>query len=80
MLLGLIALLSVRSLVADGERAVAGVVMAGGLALLGFGVFSAYRGLFKMFRFYVGRGQPADLAATVAAEQSVMPGARSGGT
>ena len=79
VLFGLFALLSVRTLVADGERAIAGVVMAGGLALLGFGVFAAYRGLFKMFRFYVGRGQPADLAATVAAEQSVMPGARSGG-
>lgn len=79
VLLGLFALQSVRTLVADGERPIAGVVMVGGLALLGFGVFAAYRGLFKMFRFYVGRGQPADLAATVAAEQSVMPGARSGG-
>ena len=79
IVLGLFALLAVRTLVADGERAIAGVVMAGGLSLLGFGVFAAYRGLFKMFRFYVGRGQPADLAAAVAAEQSVMPGARSGG-
>ena len=79
IVLGLFALLTVRTLVADGERAIAGVVMAGGLSLLGFGVFAAYRGLFKMFRFYVGRGQPADLAAAVAAEQSVMPGARSGG-
>ena len=68
-----------RTLVADGERAVAVVVMLGGLGLLGFGVFAAYRGLYKMFRFYVGRGQPADLAATVTAEQSVMPGARTGG-
>ena len=79
IVLGLFALLAVRTLVTDGERAIAGVVMAGGLSLLGFGVFAAYRGLFKMFRFYVGRGQPADLAAAVAAEQSVMPGARSGG-
>ncbi len=79
IVLGLITLLTVRSLVADGERVVAGIVTLGGLGLLGFGVFAAYRGLFKMFRFYVGRGQPADLAATVAAEQSVMPGARSGG-
>jgi hypothetical protein len=79
IVLGVIALLTVRPLVSDGERAIAGLVMVGGLALLGFGVFAAYRGLFKMFRFYVGRGQPADLAATVAAEQSVMPGASSGG-
>jgi hypothetical protein len=79
IVMGLFALLTVRTLVADGERAIAGVVMLGGLSLLGFGVFAAYRGLFKMFRFYVGRGQPADLAAAVATEQSVMPGARSGG-
>jgi hypothetical protein len=79
IVLGLVALLTVRSLVADGERVYAGVVTLGGLSLVGFGVFAAYRGLFKMFRFYVGRGQPADLASTVAAEQTVMPGARSGG-
>jgi hypothetical protein len=79
IVLGLVALLSVRTLVADGERAVGVAVMLGGLGLLGFGVFAAYRGLYKMFRFYVGRGQPADLAATVAAEQTVMPGARTGG-
>jgi hypothetical protein len=79
IVLGLIALLSVRTLVADGERAFGVAVMLGGLSLLGFGAFAAYRGLYKMFRFYVGRGQPADLAATVAAEQTVMPGARTGG-
>jgi hypothetical protein len=75
----LLALLSVRTLVTDGERTVAAVVMLGGLSLLGFGVFATYRGLYKMFRFYIGRGQPADLAATVAVEQTVMPGARTGG-
>jgi hypothetical protein len=80
IVLGVIALLSVRTLVSDGERTVAIAMMLGGLSLLGFGVFAAYRGLYKMFRFYVGRGQPADLAAAVAAEQSVMPGARTGGT
>ena len=79
IVLGLLALLDVRDLVTAGERPLAGIVMLGGLALLGFGVFAAYRGLYKMFRFYVGRGQPADLAATVAAEQTIMPGARSGG-
>ena len=79
IVLGVVALLTVRSLVGEGERAAAAAVMLGGLGLAGFGVFAAYRGLFKMFRFYVGRGQPADLAATVAPEQSVMPGAPSGG-
>ncbi len=77
--LGLISLFTVRGLVADGER-VAGIAVAfGGLALLGFGAYAAYRGLYKVFRFYVGRGQPADLAATVSSEQTVMPGARTGG-
>jgi len=77
--LGLISLFTVRGLVADGER-VAGIAVAfGGLALLGFGAYAAYRGLYKMFRFYVGRGQPADLAATVSSEQTVMPGTPTGG-
>jgi hypothetical protein len=39
----------------------------------------AYQGLFKLFRFYVGRGIPADLASQVSVEQSVMPGAPTGG-
>ena len=80
ILLGLIALLQVRTLVGEGQRAFGIAVMLGGIALLGFGVFAAYRGLYKVFRFYVGRGQPADLAATVAAEQTVMPGSRTGGS
>jgi hypothetical protein len=79
IVLGIVALLMVRGLVTDEQRFFAGVVMLGGLALLGFGVLAAYRGLYKAFRFYVGRGQPADLAATVAAEQSIMPGASTGG-
>jgi hypothetical protein len=77
--LGLVSLFTVRGLVTDGER-VAGIAVAlGGLALLGFGAFAAYRGLYKVFRFYVGRGQPADLAATVSSEQTVMPGTPTGG-
>jgi hypothetical protein len=78
--LGLISLFTVRGLVVDEQARVAGIAVAlGGLALLGFGAYAAYRGLYKVFRFYVGRGQPADLAATVSSEQTVMPGASTGG-
>jgi hypothetical protein len=79
VLLGLYALLRVRGLVGDGERLLAVVDMLGGLLLLGLGVFGVYVGLFKIFRFYVGRGQPADLATTVSSQGSVMPGAATGG-
>ncbi len=48
--------------------------------MVGFGVYAAYGGLYKVFRFYVGRGQPADLASTVSSQQSVMPGAPTGGS
>jgi hypothetical protein len=50
---GVAALLAVRPLVDGGQRAFAVIVTAGGVALLGFGVFAAYRGLYKVFRFYV---------------------------
>jgi hypothetical protein len=80
ILLGLDALFQVRTLVAGGDRPLAIVDMIGGLVLLGFGVYAAYIGLYKVFRFYVGRGQPADLASTVSSQQSVMPGAPTGGS
>jgi hypothetical protein len=80
ILLGLYALFQVRTLVAAGDRPLAVVDMVGGMVLLGFGVFAAYVGLYKVFRFYVGRGQPADLSSTVSSQQSVMPGTRTGGS
>ena len=79
MLLGLYALLQVRGLVASGERVLAIIDTLGGMLLLGLGVFGVYVGLFKVFRFYVGRGQPADLATSVSSQGSVMPGAATGG-
>lgn len=79
LILGLYTLLQVKDFVAAGQKVLAAGEMLGGMVLLGFGVFGLYVGLFKMFRFYVGRGQPADLAATVTSEQSVMPGAVTGG-
>jgi hypothetical protein len=80
VLLGLYALFQVRALVDAGERPLAAVDMLGGMVLVGFGVYAAYVGLYKVFRFYVGRGQPADLASTVSSQQSVMPGAPTGGS
>ena len=79
ILLGLYLLLQVRGLVAGGDRMLGVVDALGGMALVGFGIFSAYVGLFKVFRFYVGRGQPADLTSTVSSQQSVTPGAPTGG-
>jgi hypothetical protein len=79
ILLGLYALLQVRTLVSEGQRLLGIVDTLGGLLLLGLGVFGVYVGLYKIFRFYVGRGQPADLASTVSSQQSVMPGAATGG-
>jgi hypothetical protein len=80
ILLGLYALFQVRAIVAAGDRPLAIVDMVGGMVLVGFGVYAAYVGLYKVFRFYVGRGQPADLASTVSSQQSVMPGAPTGGS
>jgi hypothetical protein len=80
ILLGLYALFRVRALVAAGDRPLAIIDMIGGIVLVGFGVYAAYVGLYKVFRFYVGRGQPADLASTVSSQQSVMPGAPTGGS
>ncbi len=79
IVLGLYGLLHVRALVDAGDRSLGVADMLGGLVLLGFGVFATYVGLFKIFRFYVGRGQPADLASATSSEQSVMPGAATGG-
>jgi hypothetical protein len=79
-LLGLYALFQVRGLVSEGQRTLGVIETLGGMLLLALGVFGLYVGLYKIFRFYVGRGQPADLASTVSSQQSVMPGAPTGGS
>jgi hypothetical protein len=48
--------------------------LAAGVLLLAGGLYALGLGLFKMFRFYVGRGVPANLAATVAASATIAPG------
>ncbi len=80
LVLGIVALLGVRGLVDSGQRLLGAIDTIGGIALIGFGVFAAYRGLYKVFRFYVGRGQPADLASAASSQQSVMPGTPTGGS
>jgi hypothetical protein len=74
ILLGLIVLFEVRDLVNAGQRNLGVVDTIGGILLLGLGVFGVYVGLYRVFRFYVGRGQPANLTSTVASQGSVMPG------
>jgi hypothetical protein len=69
MALGIVALLSVQGIVASGERD-QGIAMAlVGLLLTGAGLVMAGRGLFKVFRFFVGRSVPADLAPNVEKSQ-----------
>jgi hypothetical protein len=48
--------------------------LVAGVLLLAGGLYALGLGLFKMFRFYVGRGVPANLAATVAASATIAPG------
>jgi hypothetical protein len=79
IVLALFLMLHVKDTVASGARNLGWIQMGGGIVLLGFGIAAAYQGLFKLFRFYVGRGIPADLASQVSVQQSVMPGAPSGG-
>jgi hypothetical protein len=80
LILGVYVLLEVREVVGNGQRLLGIVDTVGGMLLLALGVFGVYVGLFKIFRVYVGRGQPADLASGVSSEQSVMPGAPTGGS
>lgn len=60
--LGVLALLSVQGIVADGERERGFATAFVGLVLTGLGLRMLARGMFKMFRFFVGRSVPADLA------------------
>ena len=79
LLLGLLVLFQVRALVSDGQRVLGVIETIGGMLLLGLGVLGIYVGLYRVFRFYVGRGQPANLTSTVASQGSVMPGSPTGG-
>lgn len=63
-LLGIVLLFSVRDQLAVGGLKGGWVQLLGGLALLGYGLGAVSIGLLRLFRFYVGRNIPADLAPT----------------
>jgi hypothetical protein len=62
--LGIIVVLSMREQVIDGRFVTGWPKFVGAFLLLGFGLEKTASGLFRVFRFYVGRGIPADLSGT----------------
>ena len=69
-ILGVIALFAVKDLVANGAKIAGWMSLAIGILLLSNGVIATGRGLFKVMRFYVGRGVPASLAKNVGKSES----------
>ena len=63
--LGVVALLAVKDLVAGGAKEAGWLSLAIGVLLLGNGVVAIGRGLFKVMRFFVGRGVPASLSRNI---------------
>src|SRR5437899_3411767 len=63
-ILGLVLLLSLRQQVLEPGSAAGVVKLLGGIAILSGGLYAVGTGLFRVFRFYVGRGMPSDLADT----------------
>lgn len=62
LLLGVLALLSVQALVADGTRETAALTGIVGGVLVMWSLLRMGAGLFQAFRFFVGRSVPANLA------------------
>lgn len=69
-ILGIVALFAVKDLVADGAKIAGWLSLGIGVLLLTNGVIAVGRGLFKVMRFYVGRGVPASLAKNVGKSES----------
>ena len=63
-ILGIVLLLSLRQQVLEPGSAAGVVKLLGGIAILTGGLYAVGDGLFGVFRFYVGRGMPSDLADT----------------
>jgi hypothetical protein len=63
-ILGIVLLLSLRQQVLEPGSAAGRVKLLGAVAILGWGLSAVGWGLFRVFRFYVGRGIPLDLADT----------------
>ncbi|MGX5201236.1 hypothetical protein [Aliikangiella sp. IMCC44632] len=64
-ILGVVAILAVKDLVNEGDKAAGWLSLGMGVLLLGNGVVAAARGIFKMLRFFVGRSVPASLASNM---------------
>jgi len=63
-ILGIVILLSLRQQVLEPGSAAGVVKLLGAIAILIGGLSAVGLGLFRVFRFYVGRGMPSDLADT----------------
>src|SRR3989442_15895876 len=63
-ILGIVLLLSLRQQVLEPGSAAGAAKLLGGIALLGRGLYAGGAGLFRVFRFYVGRGMPSHRAHT----------------
>jgi len=68
--LGIVALLAVKDLVAEGSKVAGWLSLGIGILLLGNGVIATGRGLFKVMRFFVGRGVPASLSRNISKSES----------
>jgi len=68
--LGIVALFSVKELVTNGDKLAGWLSLGIGILLLSNGIIAIGKGLFKMMRFYVGRGVPASLARNVGKSES----------
>jgi len=68
--LGIVALFSVKELVTSGDKLAGWLSLGIGILLLSNGVIAIGTGLFKVMRFYVGRGVPASLARNVGKSES----------
>ena len=68
--LGIVALLAVKDLVSQGDKLAGWLTLGMGIILLGNGLVATGTGLFKIMRFFVGRGVPASLAGNIAKSES----------
>ena len=73
LLLGIVALLSVQGLVAEGGREIAALTGISGGALVMWSLLRMGSGLFQAFRFFVGRSVPANLAPNREKSQADKP-------
>lgn len=66
LIIGVISLLTLRARIVEGGTSSGWLVLIVCIITLSYGLYSVGKGLFKTFRFYVGRGIPAGLSLNVA--------------